>query len=101
MSEAASATISGVLAGNSTYQYSATLNDTGSTTIGTFWFAWVPGEDFLDVSPTNIVTPAGWTALVTHVGAGDGYAIQYKATTAASYLQPGASLSGFGFTSTE
>ena len=100
MSEAASATVSGTLAGGA-YQYSATLNDTGTTTIGTFWFAWVPGEDFLDVSPTNIVTPAGWTAIVTHVGAGDGYAIQYKATAAASYLQPGASLSGFGFTSTE
>ena len=98
MSEAASATI---LETTGSSQYSATLNDTGSTTIGTFWFGWVPGEDFLNVSPTNIVTPAGWTAVVTHAGAGDGFAIQYKATSSASYLQPGDSLSGFGFTSTE
>jgi hypothetical protein len=101
MSEAASATISEVLAANGAFQYSATLDDTGSTTIGTFWFAWVPGGDFLDSSPTNIVTPSGWTALITNAGATDGYAIQFVATSSASDLQPGASLSGFGFTSTE
>ncbi len=98
MSEAASATI---FATTGSSQYTATLNDTGSTSIGTFWFAWVPGEDFLDVSPTNIVSPAGWTAVVTHSGAGDGFAIQWKATSSASDLQSGASLSGFGFTSSE
>jgi len=36
----------------------------------------VPAEDFMPVSPTNIVSPAGWTEIVTHAGAGDGYAIQ-------------------------
>jgi len=101
MSEAASATITSLLAANGVYQYTATLTDTGSTQIGTFWLAWVPGEDLLDSSPTNIVAPAGWTAVVTNSSATDGYAIQYKANTPASDLQSGASLSGFDFTSTE
>ena len=100
MSEAASATISGLLTDGS-YQYSATLDDIGTTTIGTFWFAWIPGQDYLDTPPTNIVKPAGWTALITNGGAGDGYAIQFKATSSAFDLQSGHSLSGFGFTSTE
>jgi hypothetical protein len=100
MSEAATATISGVSAGNGTFDYTVTLNDTGTTSIGTYWFAWVPGKDFLDVSPTNIVLPAGWKEAITNGGASDGFAIQFEATTPASDLQSGASLS-FGFTSTE
>src|ERR1700688_2789545 len=34
--------------------YSITLNNTGTTTIGTFWFAWVPGAGFLSATPTDI-----------------------------------------------
>jgi len=99
MSEAASASISGLLVDGS-YQYTATLTDTGTTPIGTYWLAWIPGKDYLDIPPTNIIAPAGWTAAVTNGGSGDGYAIQFKATTSSSDLQPGDSLS-FGFTSME
>jgi hypothetical protein len=99
MSEAASATINGVSAGNGTFNYTATLTDTGTTSIGTYWFAWIPGQDYLDVIPTNIVAPAGWSEMITNAGAGDGYAIQFIAGPG-SDLQPGNSLS-FGFTSTE
>ena len=79
--------------------YAITLNNTGTATIGTFWFAWLPGEDFMSgAKPTNITAPAGWTATITGSGnSTDGYAIQWKATSAASYLQPGSSLSGFAF----
>jgi hypothetical protein len=81
------------------FHYTLTLNNSsGSTTnIETFWFGWVPGLDFMAVSPTSIVTPAGWTNQVTHVGSGDGFAIQFVTSTAP--LAPGGSLT-FTFTST-
>jgi hypothetical protein len=58
MAESASATIAATLLPSGNYQYSMTLSDTGSTTIGTFWFAWVPGEDFLDLMPSSMTAPA-------------------------------------------
>jgi hypothetical protein len=73
------------------YKYTITLKDTGTTTIGTFWFSWVPGEDFMPVSPLSVTAPAGWTDTVTHnPGSTDGYAIQWVASSS-SELQPGQS----------
>ena len=74
--------------------YSITLNNTGTTTIGTFWFGWVPGNGFLSATPTDIGTPAGWTEMTTNSGA----AIQFVTSTP---LTAGSSLSGFTFDSTE
>jgi hypothetical protein len=74
--------------------YSITLNNTGTTTIGTFWFAWVPGAGFLSATPTEIGSPAGWTEMTTNSGA----AIQWITSTP---LAAGSSLSGFTFDSTE
>ena len=82
----------------STYTYAVTLNNTGTTTIGTSWFAWLPGEDFMPSVPTAITSPAGWQSLVTST---IGNAIQWKATTSASYLGVGGTLAGFGFTSAD
>jgi hypothetical protein len=88
-----------------TYQYSITLKNTGhrpataANQIGTFWYAWVPGEDFLDTAPLSISAPAGWTDKITHDGASDGFAIQWVTTSA--FLKAGKSLIGFGFTSTD
>jgi hypothetical protein len=79
------------------FHYSGTLNNTGSTTIGTFWFAWIPGYDFLPSGPTNITSPPGWTYYVE--GLGGGYSIQWTATTIAARLAAGANLAGFGFDS--
>jgi hypothetical protein len=77
------------------YQYNLTLNNTGTTTIGTFWFSWVPGAGFMvGATPTDITSPAGWTDTVTNAGK----AIQWKTTT--SLLAPGDWLSGFSFEST-
>jgi len=92
---------SGVLSGSGsggTFNYTLTLNNSAGSTanIETFWFSWVPGEDFMAVSPTNVGTPAGWTDSITHGAPGDGYAIQFVTTTAA--LAPGGSLT-FTFTS--
>ena len=94
----ASATVSDSQINPTTFQYDLTLNNLGTTTIGTFWFGWVPGEDFMPTSPFNISTPAGWSDTVTNGGAADGFAIQF--VTTADLLAPGKSLAGFSFDST-
>ncbi len=82
--------------------FSITLHNGGSTPIGTFWYAWEPGEDFMPgPMPTNIKSPAGWTDTITGSGnSSDGYAIQWVATTSSAALPAGSSLSGFSFDST-
>jgi hypothetical protein len=73
------------------YKYSITLKDTGTTTIGTFWFSWIPGEDFMPVKPLSVTDPTGWTDNITNGGSNDGFAIQYLASSPSSELQPGQS----------
>jgi hypothetical protein len=82
------------------FQYDLTLNNTGSTTIGTFWFSWIPGSDFMPVSPTGVVSPTGWGDTITTGGPPDGFAILFTANAAADDLAAGGSLSGFMFDST-
>jgi hypothetical protein len=86
------------------FSYAMTFKDASDATlpIGTVWFAWVPGEDFLATSPLSETSPAGWTVgAVTHAGATDGYAIQWVASSAARDIPIGGSLSGFGFTTAD
>jgi hypothetical protein len=87
-----SAQITGVSAGPNTFNYTISLQNTAASTdpISTFWYAWIPGEDFLPSNPLSISAPAGWSGVPTHFGAGDGYAIQF--TTSTAPLAPGASL---------
>jgi hypothetical protein len=98
-SELASATISSIELTPTTWQYDITLDDTGTTNVGTFWFSWVPGEDFMPTSPISVVSPAGWTDNITHGGSTDGYAIQWLAGSGDA-LTAGNSLPGFEFVST-
>jgi PEP-CTERM motif len=61
---AATATISAV-ANGPIFNYTISLTNTGSTNIGTFWFAWTPPGmpieyDFLPSLPFAITQPAGW-----------------------------------------
>jgi hypothetical protein len=97
----ASATISSVPDGaNFDYTINLTNTSTGASAdpIATFWFSWVPGENFMNTAPISVTTPAGWMDVVTHGGATDGFAIQFDSTTAANDLAPGASTS-FSFVS--
>ena len=82
------------------FDYSITLTNSSASPnpIGTFWFGWVPGADFMPTKPSNITTPTGWVELVTNGGPSDGFGIQFVDKTG-PLLAPGSSLSGFGFTS--
>ncbi len=87
----------------SNFDDSITLSNSSASTdsIGTFWFAWIPGKDFLPSNPFNLSAPAGWTASVTNLGAGDGFAVQYVASSPSASLAPGSSLSGFSFSTAD
>jgi PEP-CTERM motif len=65
----ATATISSAPNGGD-FDYTISLTDTGTTNIGTFWFAWTPpGQpieyDFLPSAPLATSQPAGWTGLIS------------------------------------
>jgi Hint domain len=101
MAEQASATITANQLGPTLWQYSLTLVDSGSTTVGTFWFAWIPGQDYLATLPTSVTSPTGWMDNITHGGPGDGYAIQWLASSGSSDIASGGTLTGFSFESTD
>ena len=86
------------------FDYTIVLKNTTASdnTIGTFWFAWVPGEDFMLNMPISTTNPSGWVAALTHAPniATNGWAIQWKASSSASYIQVGSSLT-FAFKSAE
>jgi hypothetical protein len=86
------------------YHYDITLTDTGTTNIGSFWFAWVPGADFLDSTPSAATSPAGWgnpggAPNIIAASSFDGASIQWIAGS--NIITPGHSLSGFDFTTTD
>jgi hypothetical protein len=89
----ATATYTDMMVSPGVFQYDLTLNNTGTTTVGTFWFSWIPGAGFMGVTPTNVMSPAGWTDAVTN----GGKSIQW---TTASPITPGTSVTGFMFDST-
>lgn len=61
-----------------TYTISTLVN--GTSTVGAFWFAWLPAESFLPSLPLSIIPTAGWTGTIVGPEAG-GYSIQWVATT--------------------
>jgi hypothetical protein len=95
------ATVQSTPLGGGDFDYKITLTNsaTSPAPIGTFWFSWVPGQDFMDKAPLSVTSPAGWADMVTNGGPSDGFAIQWVANPA-SVLSPGNSLT-FEFTSTE
>jgi uncharacterized repeat protein (TIGR01451 family) len=81
------------------FNYAITLHNTGTTNIGTFWFAWIPGQDYMANNPISVANPAGWGSTVTGGYSGDGYAILWFNNGGAA-ITPGNSLN-FNFTSAE
>ena len=80
------------------YDYTITLHNTGSSNIETFWFAWLPGYDFLTSYPTVTKTPTNWTTYIES-GYYGGYSIEFFDTGSSSPLASGQSSSAFQFTS--
>lgn len=100
MSESASASIAVTQLDPTTYKYSITLTDTGTTPIGTFWFSWVPGEGFLPDFVTFPSSQGGWSAQITDgQPPANGYSILWTASGASLALLPGQTLDIFTFTS--
>jgi PEP-CTERM motif len=86
----------------SDFNYTVTLNNTGTTSIGTLWFGWVPsGNNFLATQPLTVNAPVGWYGYVTNNGAGDGFGIEWYAYSSIYNLAPGHSLSTFSFESAD
>ena len=50
------------------FKYDITLTNSAASNapIGTFWYAWIPGEDFLATSPISVTPPTGWVDNITH-----------------------------------
>jgi phospholipase/lecithinase/hemolysin len=87
-------------AAGSPNSYGITLNNssTAGETVSTFWLSWTPGQNYMNVAPTGITVPTGWTYSITHAGANDGYGIQFSTST--SPLSAENILQGFSFQST-
>jgi hypothetical protein len=93
----ATSTISSVALSASSFEYSLTLTNTGTTPIGTFWFAWEPLYNLLPTAPTSVSSPAGWNGAPGSDFYGVPFgSVQWIATTP---LQPGNTISGFKFDS--
>ncbi len=88
----ASATISGVAAGN-TYNYAITLLNTGYKPLNSFWYAWTITGDNLPTDPTSAGNSMGW---VNQLSANSIMWINSSGTS----LQPGNS-TVFTFVSTD
>ena len=76
---AGTATISSAPDG-ANFDYTILLTNTGTTDIGTFWFAWTPPNqpleyDFLLSSPLSTSEPVGWVGLASP--GFPGYSIEY------------------------
>jgi len=77
------------------FDYTIALSNSAASTaaIGTFWFAWIPGQDYLHTSPISESPPTGWSVgQVSHGSSADGYAIQFVSDSSIYDVQPGNSL---------
>ncbi|MFO1477856.1 MAG: PEP-CTERM sorting domain-containing protein [Verrucomicrobiota bacterium] len=95
--ELADATMTSNAGAGGLYNYSIALQNTGPTTIGTFWYAWIPGQFYLPTAPASVTAPAGWTFSIVNPGGGAS-SILFYANSTINFLQPGSSLT-FRFSS--
>jgi hypothetical protein len=58
--QSASATISDVAAGGGVYDYTITLQNTGTTSLDSFWYAWTQGGNNLSAPASSPGSSLGW-----------------------------------------
>jgi len=78
--QVATATISGVAAGGGNFDYTITLDNTGTTFLDSFWYAWTQSGNNLTTDPSSAGNSLGWANDL------DGNSIQWVGGTA---LAPG------------
>ncbi|HTQ40336.1 MAG TPA: PEP-CTERM sorting domain-containing protein [Pirellulales bacterium] len=87
------------------FNYTIQLHNTGTTTIGTLWFAWIPlgpTYNFLSSQASNITVPTGWTGFSTGTAfGGDGYGIEMYDIGGSGDLIASGGNATFGFTDSE
>ena len=88
----ASATLAETGTSGSEFDYTLTLDNTGTVPINALWYGWVQGHFDLPSSPTSITALSGWS------GDADGDSIQFENGTG-SAIAPG-SFGTFTFEST-
>ena len=107
--ETASATIvlaaTSMVSGQTQYTYDLSLSNTSTdgSTVGTFWFAWIPHQSYLASNPISVSAPTGWEDGPDSQSVGGslgekGASIEFQATSSGSYLAAGTTLHGFAFT---
>ena len=92
----ASATLTWTQVG-SQFNYTIVVKNTGTTNIGTFWFSWLPGADYLPTRPSAAAGPAGWSASILQ--GVPGFSIEYVATSGP--IGPGQTSNAFTFSTTD
>ncbi|MGA2233153.1 MAG: PEP-CTERM sorting domain-containing protein [Tepidisphaeraceae bacterium] len=87
-----------------TFTYNLAVKNTGTTSLDSFWYAWIPYlgvlpdnyYNFLPSDPSAETSPTGWSPTVVGPGIfGGGYSIRWDASS--NPLTPGAT-DDFGFT---
>jgi hypothetical protein len=58
--QSATATISGVAAGGGVFDYTITLQNTGTTSLDSFWYAWTQSGNNLSAAISNPGSSLGW-----------------------------------------
>lgn len=84
--QSATATISGVSAGGGNYDYTITLDNTGTTSLESFWYAWTQSGNNLTSDPSSAGNSLGWAnnldgnSIMWEGGSGDALAPGHTAT---------------------
>jgi hypothetical protein len=84
------------LGGTNTFTMTLQNTSTAGESLEMFWFAWIPGENFLTTTPVSVQAPTGWSDSVMG-STGNGVSIQFN-LSGGTALAAGSTLSGFNFT---
>jgi hypothetical protein len=85
----ATATITETGTSGGEFEYSMTLDNTGTVPINAFWYGWVQGSFDLPSTPTSLTAPLGWSSIP------DGNSVQFENSSGAAIPAGGFGLYSF------